>query len=352
MALLALLGAIFVSGSGFLCSGRAFADDVDLDINVDTSVSLTTSTDNVQIELPLSGEIHTGFVTAYVTTNNPNGYTLAFNGSGSNPTELVSENESSETMTSITSDVTLTLSDATSTYPGSATSDDFPSKSWGYSAYRSTFDSSKTSLTFSAIPSIAKYLNAKQDYAEDDPATLVFAAKADSTMVSGKYVGQITFTATSPDDDNIKQALCESDGGYWLLDYSAGHKCWKYGNNGNPATWGTFFTGATGNLNHDATIRSGMCPDGYSAPSIGHFDNLVRAYGGKATTNTRTGYVESTGAIYQALGLSDDEHFYWATTEHSSTAAYYLRIESALGRTTGADGKTTYQHYLLCWRTL
>ena len=345
--------------SAGLCLGLAIfipasvsADDVDLDINVDTSVSLTTSTDNIQIELPLSGEIRTGFVTAYVTTNNPNGYTLAFNGSGSNPTELVLESDSSETMASITSDVTLSLSDATSTYPGNATSDDFPSKSWGYSAYRSTFDSTKTGLTFSAIPSSAKYLNAKMDYADSDPATLIFAAKADNTMISGTYAGQVTFTATSPDDDNIKQALCESDGGMWLLDYATGHKCWKYGNNGNPATWATFFTNATSVNGHNATLRDGMCPDGYSAPTIGNFDNLVRAYGGTAYKHVRTGYRETTGALYRAMGLSNWQYI-WSSTEHSTAnRVYFLGVSSASSDSSDYDYKSRDFEYLLCWKTL
>ena len=344
-----ILAVILGFGVTFFMSRSVSADDVDLDINVDTSVSLTTSTDNVQIELPLSGEIHTGFVTAYVTTNNPNGYTLAFNGSGSNPTGLASESDPSETMASITSDVALTLSDITSTYPGSATSDDFPSKSWGYSAYRSAFDPTKTSLTFSAIPSSATYLNAKMDYAGSDPTTLIFAAKADNAMLSGTYIGQVTFTATSPEDGSVGQLLCEEDGGMWLLDYAAGHKCWVYGNNGSPGTWGTFYTG-TGAYNHNADVRDGMCLDGYSAPKITDFDNLVRAYGGTAYNNSyRSGYRESTGAIYSALGLSTSRNF-WPSTETSSTHAYLFDVYKTYSISSGYYTKTG-KYYLLCYRT-
>ena len=124
-------------------------------------------------------------------------------------------------------------------------------------------------------------------------------------------------------------------------------RIWILGNNGNSITWNNMFTGATGANNHDATVNSGICPSGYSAPKITDFDTLIQAYGGTAYGSFRNGYAEFTGALYSVLGLSDDR--YWSSTENSSGYAYFLYVYSSYSYSVDYYGKTS-RGYVLCYK--
>ena len=80
----------------------------------------------------------------------------------------------------------------------------------------------------------------------------------------------------------------------------ADNKTWILGNNDGTAAWTALFTNATGQDNHDATLVSGKCPSGYSAPKESDYDTLVSSYSG--------------GGLYTALGLSG-YRFFWSSTE-------------------------------------
>ncbi|MBR3365654.1 hypothetical protein IKG48_00830, partial [Candidatus Saccharibacteria bacterium] len=128
----------------------------------------------------------------------------------------------------------------------------------------------------------------------------------------------------------------------------ADNKIWILGNNGNSITWDNMFTDATGADNHNATVNSGICPAGYSAPTIVDYDNLVIAYGGTSISSGRNGYLETTGALYSMLGLSGYRAF-WSSTEYNSYNAYSLGVNS--GRSGSSDfGSKSYDYYVLCYK--
>ncbi len=128
----------------------------------------------------------------------------------------------------------------------------------------------------------------------------------------------------------------------------ADNKTWILGNSGNYITWNNMFTGATNQNNHNATVKSGICPAGYSAPTIVDYDNLIIAYGGTSLDFYRNGYQESTGALYSMLGLSGNRYF-WSSTEYNSGSAYILSVSS-----NGSSSSYSYNkgdiYYVLCYK--
>ena len=128
----------------------------------------------------------------------------------------------------------------------------------------------------------------------------------------------------------------------------ADNKIWILGNSGNYITWYNMFTGATGANNHDATVNSGICPAGYSAPKITDFDSLIIAYGGTAYSGNRNGYRETTGALYSVLGLSGSRNF-WSSTENSGNNAYRLYVNSSSSSSVNYSSKTN-NNYVLCYK--
>ncbi|MBR3365523.1 InlB B-repeat-containing protein, partial [Candidatus Saccharibacteria bacterium] len=126
-------------------------------------------------------------------------------------------------------------------------------------------------------------------------------------------------------------------------------RIWIIGNSGNTIAWDNIFTGATNVDGHDATVNSGICPAGYSAPTIVDFDNLIIAYGGTSYYDSRGGYRESTGALYSVLGLSGYRYF-WPSTENGSSNAYYLGVRSGYSSSSGIGGKDSNGGYVLCYK--
>ncbi|MBR3365524.1 hypothetical protein IKG48_00125 [Candidatus Saccharibacteria bacterium] len=110
-------------------------------------------------------------------------------------------------------------------------------------------------------------------------------------------------------------------------------RTWIYGNNGGAAVWTDLFTNATGEGDHDATLVSGKCPSGYSAPKKSDYDALKSSY-------------SDMSGVYTALGLSRDR-FFWSSTEYNSSLAYSLNVKSAY---TGTSRNTMNSNtfYLLC----
>ncbi|MBR3365963.1 hypothetical protein IKG48_02480, partial [Candidatus Saccharibacteria bacterium] len=125
-------------------------------------------------------------------------------------------------------------------------------------------------------------------------------------------------------------------------------KTWILGNSGNSITWNNMFTGATGVNNHNATVNSGICPAGYSAPTIVDYDNLIIAYGGTPKSNYRKGYQETTGALYSMLGLSGSRGF-WSSTEYDSGSAYRLYVYSGSSNSSYYISKGS-NYYVLCYK--
>ncbi|MBQ8992505.1 hypothetical protein IJ090_03685, partial [Candidatus Saccharibacteria bacterium] len=117
--------------------------------------------------------------------------------------------------------------------------------------------------------------------------------------------------------------------------------------------WNNMFTGATNTNNHDATVNASyngttICPSGYSAPKITDYDTLIKAYGGTSSSVNRSGYGETTGALYSVLGLSSTR-FYWSSTESSSSYAYILYVRSSYSYSSYNYDKTS-SHYVLCYK--
>ena len=111
-------------------------------------------------------------------------------------------------------------------------------------------------------------------------------------------------------------------------------KMWIYGNNGGTAAWTDLFTNATGASGHDATLISGKCPAGYSAPKKSDLDTLHTSYSG--------------GGLSTALGISSlsSGREFWSSTEGYSGDAYFLYVYSSGAFTSSDDKSATF--YLLC----
>ena len=138
----------------------------------------------------------------------------------------------------------------------------------------------------------------------------------------------------------------------------ANGKTWIYGKSGKYTTWANIFTNATNVDGHNATIKSGICPSGYSAPTITVFDSLVRAYGGTSYTSARTGYREFTGVLYRILGLSSNRIF-WSSTEYvdsyQNEEAYVFYSTSEYSDSDGYglrdhSGYSENRTYILCYK--
>ena len=126
---------------------------------------------------------------------------------------------------------------------------------------------------------------------------------------------------------------------------------WILGDSNEGIAWNDAFTDATGVDNHDATLNSDICPAGYTAPSIADYDTLIQAYGGTpfaTTAHLRDGYKETTGAVFNALGLSSGET-YWSSTENDSSNAFVLFVDSSMSLSTGVGTKTT-ANKILCYK--
>ncbi|MBQ9029217.1 InlB B-repeat-containing protein [Candidatus Saccharibacteria bacterium] len=169
------------------------------------------------------------------------------------------------------------------------------------------------------------------------PTTL----KSNVTTVNG---GSITLYAIWEDDvlrcsDTVHptaSTACQmADGRMWII-----------GNSGNTTTFNAICTNQTNTNNHNATCSS--CPSGYVFPKIIDFDILIQAYGGTSYSNDRSGYQETTGALYKVLGLSSFR-YYWSSTERSSSYAYYLTVYSGSSHSAYGYGKTD-SYYVLCYK--
>ncbi|MBR3414754.1 InlB B-repeat-containing protein, partial [Candidatus Saccharibacteria bacterium] len=106
-----------------------------------------------------------------------------------------------------------------------------------------------------------------------------------------------------------------------------------YGNSGNATTWAS---------------ASSTCPSGYSFPAITVFDSLIQAYGGTSYTTGRTGYQETTGALYSVLGLSGPRYF-WSSSSYIGGRASILYVDSSGSNSTyGHERDNSY--YVLCYK--
>ena len=130
----------------------------------------------------------------------------------------------------------------------------------------------------------------------------------------------------------------------------ADNRAWILGNNGATITWNDAFSGATNADGHDATVKFGICPEGYSAPKITDFDILLQAYGAEPFTSTaglREGYKETANAMLNVLGANGD---YWSSTELDENNAFTLFVsDSNNARDTGVGTKTN-ANKILCYK--
>lgn len=108
---------------------------------------------------------------------------------------------------------------------------------------------------------------------------------------------------------------------------------WVIGNNGSTITWNDAFTGANNTDGHDATLNSGICPTGYSAPTKDMLNALISA--------------EGRGQIYTTLGLSTTGVFL-SSTEYGENTAYLMRVYSNNADVSNFD-KTTARN-ILCYK--
>ncbi|MBQ9029748.1 hypothetical protein IJ114_03220, partial [Candidatus Saccharibacteria bacterium] len=173
------------------------------------------------------------------------------------------------------------------------------------------------------------------------PTTL----KSNVTTVNG---GSITLYAIWEDDGPVYAGNC-SDTVHPTATQSckmADGRTWVFGNSGNATTFDAICTNQTGANNHNATCSG--CPSGYNFPKITDYDTLIKAYGGTSYSSGRSGYQESTGALYKVLGLSSSR-YYWSSTENSSSYAYLLDVNSSYSRSASYYNKT-YGSHVLCYK--
>ncbi|MBQ9029816.1 hypothetical protein IJ114_03585, partial [Candidatus Saccharibacteria bacterium] len=123
-------------------------------------------------------------------------------------------------------------------------------------------------------------------------------------------------------------------------------RMWILGNSGNSTTFNDICTNQTGTDNHNATCSS--CPSGYNFPKITDYDTLIQAYGGTSYSGSRSGYQETTGALYKVLGLSSVRS-YWSSTERTSSNAYNLDVYARDSYSVNNNYKTG-NRYVLCYK--
>ncbi|MBQ8992502.1 hypothetical protein IJ090_03670 [Candidatus Saccharibacteria bacterium] len=86
-----------------------------------------------------------------------------------------------------------------------------------------------------------------------------------------------------------------------------------------------------------------LAPKRFSPPYC-----AIIAYGGTSYSNNRSGYQETTGALYSVLGLSSNRN-YWSSTENSSSNAYNLNVNSSNSNSSNNNNKTN-SNYVLCYK--
>ncbi|MBQ9029682.1 InlB B-repeat-containing protein [Candidatus Saccharibacteria bacterium] len=170
------------------------------------------------------------------------------------------------------------------------------------------------------------------------PATL----KSDVATTNG---GSITLYAIWEDDvlkcsDTVHPTTstgCKmADGRTWIL-----------GNSGENTAFNAICTNQTNVAGQDATCSS--CPSGYNFPKITDYDTLIIAYGGRSYSNDdRSGYRETTGALYKVLGLSS-ARYYWSSTEGYSNKAYLLYVDSGDSHSVYSNSKRNGA-WVLCYK--
>ena len=130
-------------------------------------------------------------------------------------------------------------------------------------------------------------------------------------------------------------------------------KTWIIGHNGGTTTWGGMFSGGNGTANHEGTLKSGICPTGYSAPSITDFDNLIRAYGGEEITeaNSRTGYQLHDASLFKLFGGQTNTIAFWSSTEQSAIDAFYFTVSNGSAYSAAHHAKITNYYYAACYKS-
>ncbi len=111
-------------------------------------------------------------------------------------------------------------------------------------------------------------------------------------------------------------------------------RTWIYGNSGSSSKY------------FDSLLST--CPSGYSFPTIAVFDDLVQAYGGtQYSGGGRSGFRETTGALYSALGLSSGDRMFWA-----KGGDYFLYVDSVSSDSSNVRNSygMIYFNYVLCYK--
>lgn len=183
-------------------------------------------------------------------------------------------------------------------------------------------------------------------FASQYSSSTTFTMPSNSVTVTAHF----TYSPPAPSTPNCSSTVhptassgCKmADGRTWIL-----------GNDGNETSWSRMFTDATKQDNHDATVKSGICPSGYSAPKITDYDTLVRAYGGTAYHEYRDGYIlKDSSDLYEILDIgSAGYRNYWSSTEAGSSRAYYLFVNGTTRVDTGGRLDTYNSSYILCYKS-
>ena len=166
-AAIAIVGSIF--------SNNVMADDVDYDVNIAPSILISIPTDTVTLNLnPFVSAFGSTDLPVTVGTNNPTGYTLTMSPSDDTTTSLT-RTGGAETIP--------TLDDLSGGY----TEQTFTTNKWGYKLSTTNY------LPFATSNEIA----VTDTPSNATTSTVTFATKADTTLVSGAYNLEITFTAVA-----------------------------------------------------------------------------------------------------------------------------------------------------------
>ena len=106
---------------------------------------------------------------------------------------------------------------------------------------------------------------------------------------------------------------------------------------------------------HNGSLKSNICPSGYSAPKITDFDTLIQAYGGTKITelsnNERLGYkLDGDDTLHQIFNFKNTSETiaFWSSTERDNTYAYYFSVPAYGAQSYSSHAKITDYYYAAC----
>ena len=186
------LAALAVAITPVAASAASQTSNTPINATVADLISMTTSgTVAISLTPTSGGVVSSGSVTVQVSTNRTAGYILTM--------------KDSDTTTSLSDGASHTIAAHTGTFAAPTA---LANNSWGYAIAGGAFDVSysaesnntTSSSKWAGVPAssgTAATLKTTSSTATNDPTTVWYAVKADSSQVGGTYTDTVTYTATT-----------------------------------------------------------------------------------------------------------------------------------------------------------